>query len=96
VSLNWSSVRAEHVIKACELALSTPKKPDVKENGLYIVHLNQILPAKYILRLAYCIANNLPMSSKLKFASGESNIRLLKRLGFSAGRRMTRSASCSV
>lgn len=86
MSLNWHSVRAVHVVKACELALNTPKIPPIRENGLFITYRNQFLPAKYILRLAYCIANDLPTSSSPKFTSGEDKIRLLQKLGFQAGR----------
>lgn len=44
------------------------------------------LPAKRTLRLAYCLAAGLPLETKLKFASGDSTLNLLRKLGFAAER----------
>ena len=49
-------------------------------------HAHKHLPAKAVLRLAYCLANNIRSEERLKFASGENSIKLLRSLGFQAER----------
>jgi hypothetical protein len=36
--------------------------------------------------MAYCLANNMPSETKLKFASSEGSLQLLRSLGFQAER----------
>ena len=83
--MNWSSVKAQHVSQACEL-LAKSAHPNPKPGGLIVSHKNRQLPAKAVLRLAYCIANDIPRETKLKFASGETSLQLLRSLGFHAER----------
>jgi hypothetical protein len=58
----------------------------VKLGGLVVTYRGKQLPAKAVLRLAYCLANNLHPETRLKFASGEGSIKLLLSLGFQAER----------
>ena len=86
MALNWSSVRAEHVAKACELIQSGVHRPRAPAKGIVFTYLEAEIPAKHALRLAYCIANGMPLGSEIKFASGDGTIKLLRSLGFSAER----------
>lgn len=86
MALNWSTVRTEHVRRACELLSQTPRKPSARASGLFVLNGGQRLPAKQVVRLAYCIANNLDQDSKLKFSSGDGILNMLQRLGFTAER----------
>jgi hypothetical protein len=86
MSLNWSTVKAEHVTKACEMLLGGENKPRAKAKGIFLRYKGQQLPAKHIARLAYCLANNLPPSTSLKFSSGDGVLNLLRKLGFEATR----------
>ena len=55
-----------------------------KSGSLIVTYRGKDLPAKAVLRLAYCLANNIPPDTNLKFASGEGSIKLLRLLGFQA------------
>jgi hypothetical protein len=44
------------------------------------------LPAKDVLRLAYCFAHGMPDDVRIQFASGETTLNRLRRLGFVVGR----------
>ena len=83
--MDWSSVKAQHVSQACEL-LAKSADFGVKRRGLIVAYENQQLPAKAVLHLAYCIANDIPHETKLKFASSETSLQLLRSLGFRAER----------
>jgi hypothetical protein len=85
MSLNWENVRAADVEKACSL-IETGDLPPRPARGIFVWYKGQRLPAKHVLKLAYCIANRLPLDSRLKFASGEGTLKLLRRLGFEADR----------
>jgi hypothetical protein len=85
MGLNWKSVTAVHVNQACE-ALIKSGGPRAKPRGLIVTYKDKQLPAKVILRMAYCLANNIPFESKLKFSSGEGSLQLLRSLGFRAER----------
>jgi len=87
MALNWNSVRAEHVARACDLLLTGQHRPKAQAKGLLVTYKGQSLPAKHVLRLAYCLANGLPLESKLKFSSGEGTLARLKGLGFPAERK---------
>lgn len=87
MALNWNSVRAEHVARACDLLLTGQHRPKAQAKGLLVTYKGQSLPAKHVLRLAYCLANGLPLESKLKFSSGEGTLARLKTLGFPAERK---------
>jgi hypothetical protein len=85
MAVNWKSVKAEHMTRACELTLEERGK-HVAAKGIVITFDGQRLPAKHVVRLAYCLANGLPNDSKLKFSSGEGTVNLIKKLGFVAER----------
>ena len=87
MALNWNSVRSEHVAQACEQLRSSTKTARGKAKGIFVIYQDETLPAKRVLRLAYCIANRLPVTSQVKFTSGDSTLNLLRKLGFSAERR---------
>ena len=88
MKLNWKSVKAAHVTRACEAVLnSAGARP--KPGGLIVIYKDKKLPAKTILRIAYCLANNIPSDTKLKFASSEGSLQLLRSLGFRAERLQT-------
>lgn len=87
MKINWKSVRTEHVTKACELVSENAKRPRVGAKGIFVTFRGQGLPAKHVLRLAYCIANELPLDSIVKFSSGDGTVNRLRELGFDAMRR---------
>jgi hypothetical protein len=89
MSLNWRTVRASDVEQACSLVETGQQTTRVPAKGIFLIHNGRPLPAKHVLRLAYCIANKLPLDSQLKFASGDSSINLLRSLGFEVERRGT-------
>jgi hypothetical protein len=91
MGLNWTSVKAHHVSQACELLAGSASRR-AKVGGLVITYQGKQLPAKAVLRVAYCIANNLHSETPLKFASGEGSIKLLRSLGFQAQRLQTDDA----
>lgn len=85
MGLNWKSVQAVHVGQACETLLRSTDTQS-KPRGLIVTYREKQLPAKTILRMAYCLANNIPFETKLKFSSSESSLQLLRSLGFQADR----------
>jgi hypothetical protein len=84
MALNWRVVTAHHVRHACEI-VAKDQRPQ-KEGGLFVVFENRRLAAKAVAKIAYCIANDLPTDTQLKFSSGEPTLNLLRRLGFDASR----------
>jgi len=82
MALNWNSVSAKDVERACNMVLSGELSPRSQAKGIFLIKGNDKLPAKHVLRLAYCIANGLPLDSKIKFTSGESLVKRLRSLGF--------------
>jgi hypothetical protein len=88
MGLNWKSVKAVHVTQACETLLNSAG-PTPKRRGLVVFYKGKQLPAKVILRMAYCLANNIPSETKLKFSSGEGSLQLLRSLGYRAERLQT-------
>ena len=85
MKLNWKSVKAAHVTQACE-ALLCSADPGPTPRGLIVIYKGKQLPAKAILRMAYCLANNIPSETKLKFSSSKGSLRFLLSLGFQAER----------
>jgi hypothetical protein len=83
--MNWTSVKAHHVAQACE-ALFKSTRPKAKSRGLVVTYKDQQLPVKMVLRLAYCLANDIWTETYIDFASGESTLNLLRSLGFHAER----------
>ena len=86
--MNWLSVKSHHVSQACEALLKSAVSKS-KPRGLVITYKDQQLPVKAVLRLAYCLANNIPTETKLKFTSGEGSLACLRSLGFRAERVQT-------
>jgi hypothetical protein len=86
VALKWSTVKPEHVTKACETLLRGEQRPRAKAKGIFVAYKGHSLPGKHVARLAYCFANNLPPNTVLKFSSGDGVVNLLNKLGFSAQR----------
>jgi hypothetical protein len=83
MKLNWKSVKAAHVTRACEAVLnSAAARP--KPGGLIVIYKDKNLPAKTILPIAYCLANNIPSETKLKFASSEGSLQLFAVAGISS------------
>ena len=87
MSMNWRTVRASDVEQACLLIESGQQSTRTPSKGIFLIRNGQPLPAKHVLRLAYCIANKLPLDSKLKFSSGDGTVNTLSRLGFAVERR---------
>jgi hypothetical protein len=87
VSLNWKSVSAEHVRAA--IAQAAASRTHRRATGLVLLDGDRALPAKDILRTAYCLANKLSSESDIKFSSGDGTLNILRRLGFKAERRET-------
>ena len=92
MALDWSTVKGEHVSNACELLLKGRGHPRASAKGLFVVIEGQRLPAKHVLRLAYCLANELSPEAAPKFASGEGTVKLLQRLGFAVERTLSRTS----
>jgi hypothetical protein len=86
MAIDWKVLRPEHVSQACEIWLTTATSTRVRGKGLVVRYRNRELPAKAVLQLAYRVAKGLPMGAEVRFASGDGTIRLLKSLGFEAGR----------
>lgn len=86
MALNWDTIQAQHVRLACEMVASGQHAPRAKAKGIFVVHDGQRLPAKHVLRLAYLVANNMPLDASLKFSSGEGTINRLKSLGLTVER----------
>lgn len=84
MGLNWKTVKTVHVSQACEALYSQPPSP--KPRGLVVTYNSKQFPAKTILRIAYCLANNMPPETKVKFASSQGSLQLLRSLGFKAER----------
>lgn len=83
MGLDWSTVRAEHVKKACELIVARDHTRRMhSKGGLFVLFQQESLPAKQVIRIAYCLANNMSLESKVKFASGEGTLNRLRALGF--------------
>jgi hypothetical protein len=82
VALDWSVVKPEHVTKAGELLVAQLGSRQPKTTGLLVVVGDSALPAKGVLRLAYSLANGIPVDSVPKFASGDGTLKVLEKLGF--------------
>jgi hypothetical protein len=87
--LNWKTVRAEHVSRACDMVAAQRSSP---ASGIVVWHNEQQLPAKEVLRIAYRLANGLRENDEVKFSSGEPTLRLLAALGFRVERTDSRRA----
>ncbi len=81
MALEWSKLEAEHVSRACSLLTEGRVKSSPRKTGLFVIFEGQRLPAKQVAKLAYCLANQLPLDSTLNFASGEGTLKRLQELG---------------
>jgi hypothetical protein len=79
MSINWSVLKREHVQRACELVASSTHS--ARGRGLFVIYRGGQLPAKEVARVAYLLATSQPVETRLRFASGESTITLLRNLG---------------
>ena len=84
--INWDTVRAEHVKRACELLISGEGELKGRAKNLFVEYQEHSLPAKQVLRLSYLFANRLPLDTTLKFASGDGTMSRLQGLGFTVRR----------
>jgi hypothetical protein len=73
--MKWTSVQVQHVSQACDMLLKSTDL-NLKPHGLVLIYRDQQLPAKAVLRLAYCLANNISPEAKLKFATSENSLQL--------------------
>lgn len=79
--LEWSKLKAEHVSRACSLLAEGKVKSAPREKELFVIFDGRRFPAKQVAKLAYCLANQLPLDATLKFASGEGTLKRLQDLG---------------
>jgi len=93
MKMKWASVKAHHVSQACDALIKSMVSP--KPGGLVVIYKNQKLPVKAVLRLAYCLANDIPTETRIKFSSGENSLTLLRSLGFSAERLQTKDSAAT-
>ena len=96
MKLDWNTVGREHVERACELVLEGKHGPRSQAKGIFVVSKGQQLPAKHVLRLAYLLANGMPMETKLTFSSGEGTTRRLRGMGFEVAHQAKTPAADSV
>lgn len=82
MALDWKSVNEEHVAKACQLVASGGVAPRASAKGIFVLNGGERLPAKHVLRIAYCLAKGMPLDSQVKFSSGEGTVNRLRQLGF--------------
>jgi len=84
MALNWKSITADHVNAALKQVGET--RSGNRTSGLIAFEVNRALPAKEVLRVAYQLANRLPVNTELKFSSGDGTLKVLQNLGFRAER----------
>ena len=84
--LDWSTVKPEHVTKACDMLVTGQEGSSAKAKGLFVEFQGRELPAKHVLRLAYGLANDIPTKAVPKFSSGDAVLKILGRLGFTTRR----------
>jgi len=86
MALDWKRITAEHVRRACEEVHHRATTANGASRGLVVRHGESTLPAKQVLRVAYCLASGLPTDTAVKFTSGDGTLKLLQSLGFEAFR----------
>ena len=86
MAFDRSKITRDYVSKACELLVCGEHPARTQAKGLFIIFNGQRLPAKHVIRLAYCLANGLAIGSQPKFASGQGTLDFLRRLGFTVER----------
>ena len=96
MKLDWNTVGREHVDQACKLVREGKHAPRAQAKGIFLVSKGERLPAKHVLRLAYLLANNMSLDTKLKFSSGEGTVRRLRNMGFEVAHQTTSQATDTV
>jgi hypothetical protein len=91
LALNWESVNAADVRRACEMIADGQHRPRAGAKGIFVTWQGKLLPAKHVLRVAYLLANRMSPNAPLKFASGEGTILRLRKLGFDVSRTSTKA-----
>lgn len=86
MALDWNKVTPEHVRRALDFVQAGARPVRNAAKGLVVRHGDVTLPAKQVLRVAYCLAAGLPTESNVKFTSGDGTLKLLQSLGFDAFR----------
>jgi hypothetical protein len=89
MSIEWKVVNSMHVQKACEAVGARDSVLD-RSTRLVVFAGERRLSAKEVLREAYRLATGLAANAEIKFASGESTLSLLRKLGFRAERLSSR------
>ncbi len=84
--LTFDAISSEHARQACALIRSGSRQARVPTKGLVVRYEGTILPAKDVLRVAYCLANRLPVSTLIDFTSGDGTLKRLSALGLDAFR----------
>ena len=87
MTLDWKSVKTEHVRKACETLLVSDRPRDRRQHGLFVTFHGVDLPAKAVLAMAYRLAKTRQADAIVRFSSGDATISRLRSLGFDATRR---------
>ena len=87
--IEWRAVTSVHVQKACEAVAARNLTAD-HNTGLVVFAGERRLPAKEVLREAYRMAMGLAPDAKIKSASGESTLNVIRKLGFRAERMSSR------
>ena len=85
-SIDFAEIEAEHIQKACEALSDTKNFRVYGSTKIFVLFNGEKLPAKWVVQSAYRLANNLPDTTEVVFASGEKMISFLKELGFEVGR----------
>jgi hypothetical protein len=86
MNLNWLTVHKEHLAQAIELVRTGKYRPRLQATGIRVEVDGIALPAKYIAKLAYQIANGLELDGRLDFASGDRIVRLFENAGYRISR----------
>jgi hypothetical protein len=85
MALNWKSIQAIDIQRACEELVARNKSD--RTTGLIVLFHERALPAKEVLKIAYRNANGLDPSKEIKFSSGDGTLKILSQLGFAVERR---------
>lgn len=79
MAVSWKVVTAQHVAKACELVAA--RSAGERSRGLFVLQGGKRLPAKEVARVAYLLATEQPLDTRLRFASGQTMLEFLRKHG---------------
>lgn len=82
MSIDWSIVKREHVIKACSLYASGQRRPTHPARNTFLVLQGEKYPAKFIRGLAYELAVGHRLNPSEDYSGGVETARFLTKLGF--------------